>query len=194
MAEILLPPRDNKLQNPLVFSVVAIPPILALTVWRLGMQHIGGGLMRVWSNGKSSLLCFGAVVFVTGVAAAKPAYVASTVNLRAAPGTGSEIVAKIPGGSLVDASACDGGWCEIAWQDKKGFAIQSALDMSGRVPQQRAAAVAPRPAYRQGPDVVEGPEVVEGPVYYNPPAVVYYGGPYYRPYYRPYWGWRRHWW
>jgi uncharacterized protein YraI len=117
--------------------------------------------MSVWSNGKSSLLCFGAVVLMTGVATAKPAYVASTVNLRAAPGTGSEIVAKIPGGSLVDASACDGGWCEIAWQDKKGFAIQSALDMSGRVPQQRAAAVATRPAYRQGPDVVEGPEVVE---------------------------------
>jgi uncharacterized protein YraI len=133
--------------------------------------------MSVWSNGKSSLLCFGAVVLMTGVATAKPAYVASTVNLRAAPGTGSEIVAKIPGGSLVDASACDGGWCEIAWQDKKGFAIQSALDMSGRVPQQRAAAVATRPAYRQGPDVVEGPEVVEGPVYYDPPAVVYYGGP-----------------
>ena len=53
---------------------------------------------------------------------------------------------------------------------------------------------APRPAYRQGPDVIEGPEVVEGPVDYDPPAVVYYGGPYYRPYYRPYWGWRRHWW
>jgi uncharacterized protein YraI len=162
--------------------------------------------MRFCSNGKFLLLCFGAVVLITGGAVAKPAYVASTVNLRAAPGTGSEIVAKIPGGSLVDASACDGGWCEIAWQDKKGFAIQSALDMSGRVPQQRAAASAPRPAYRQapeanaprsgyrqGPDVMEGPEVVEDPVYYEPPAVVYYGGPYYRPYYRPYWGWRRHW-
>jgi hypothetical protein len=111
--------------------------------------------MNVWSNGKFSLLCFGAVVLMTG-AAAKPAYVASTVNLRAAPGTGSEIVAKIPGGSLVDASACDGGWCEIAWQDKRGFAIRTALDMSGRVPQQRAAAVAPRTAYRQGPDVIEG--------------------------------------
>jgi len=54
--------------------------------------------------------------------------------------------------------------------------------------------VAPRPAYRQGPGVIEGPEVVEGPIYYGPPAVVYYGGPYYRPYYRPYGGWRRHWW
>jgi hypothetical protein len=111
--------------------------------------------------------------------------------LRAAPGTGSEIVAKIPGGSLVDTGGCDEGWCEITWQDKKGFAIQTALDMSGRVPQQRAAAAGL--AYRQAPrgEVVEGPEVVDGPVYYDPPAVVYYGGPYYR----PYGGWRRHhWW
>lgn len=124
-------------------------------------------------------------------ALAKPAYVASTVNLRAAPGTGSEIVAKIPGGSLVDAGACDEGWCEVSWQDKKGFAIQTALNMSGRVPQPRAAA---GPAYRQGPQgsqVVEGAEVIDGPVYYDrPPPVVYYGGSYYR----PYWGWRRHWW
>jgi uncharacterized protein YraI len=131
-------------------------------------------------------------MLMAGVAAAKPAYVASTLNLRAAPGTGSEILAKIPGGSLVDAGGCDDGWCEITWQDKRGFAIQTALDMSGRVPQQRAAAAAPRTAYQQGPGVVEGPdEIIEGPGYYGPPAVVYYGGPYYRPYYRPYWGWRR---
>jgi uncharacterized protein YraI len=123
-------------------------------------------------------------------ALAKPAYVASTLNLRAAPGTGSEIVTKIPGGSLVDAAGCDGGWCEVSWQDKKGFVIQTAIDMSGRVPQQRAAAAGP--AYRQvprGQEMVEDPEIVGGPVYYDaPPPVVYY-----RPYYRPYWGWRRHW-
>lgn len=129
-----------------------------------------------------------AIACIAMPAMAKPAYVASTVNLRAAPGTGSEIVAKIPGGSLVDTGGCDEGWCEITWQDKKGFAIQTALDMSGRVPQQRAAASGP--AYRQGTEIVEGPEVVDGPVYYDPPPVVYYG----RPYYRPYWGWRRHWW
>lgn len=41
--------------------------------------------MSVWSNGKSSLLCFGAVVLMTGVAAAKPAYVASTVNFGRRP-------------------------------------------------------------------------------------------------------------
>ena len=82
-------------------------------------------------------------------AVAKPAYVASTLNLRAAPGTGSEIVTKIPGGSLVDAAGCDGGWCEVSWQDKKGFVIQTEIDMRGRVPQQRAAAAGP--AYRQVP-------------------------------------------
>ena len=75
-----------------------------------------------------------AIACVAVPAMAKPAYIASTVNLRAAPGTGSEIVAKIPGGSLVDTGGCDEGWCEITWQDKKGFAIQTALDMSGRVP------------------------------------------------------------
>ena len=72
-------------------------------------------------------------------ALAKPAFVPSTLNLRAAPGTGSDIVAKIPGGSLVDTGGCDEGWCEVTWQEKKGFVIQSALDLSGRVPQQRAS-------------------------------------------------------
>jgi uncharacterized protein YraI len=116
---------------------------------------------------------------------AKPAYVASTVNLRAAPGTGSEIVAKIPGGSLVDAHACTDGWCEVSWQEKTGYAIQTALDLSGRVPQRRPAG----PVYRQGPEVIDGP-YVEGPIYYDPPPAVYYRGPYYR----PYWGHRRYWW
>jgi len=132
-----------------------------------------------------------AIACVAMPAMAKPAYVASTVNLRAAPGTGSEIVAKIPGGSLIDTGGCDEGWCEVTWQDKKGFAIQTALDMSGRVPQSRAAAAS---SYRQAPrgeQIVEGPEVGDGPVYYDPPPpVAYYGGPYYR----PYWAWRRHWW
>ena len=98
-----------------------------------------------------------AVACIAAPALAKPAYVASTVNLRAAPGTGSEIVAKIPGGSLVDAAACDEGWCEISWQDKKGFAIQKALDMSGRVPQQRTAAAAGAGATAEADTVDSGP-------------------------------------
>ena len=120
---------------------------------------------------------------------AKPAYVASTVNLRAAPGTSSEILAKIPGGSLIDAGECSEGWCAVIWQGKNGFAIQTALDLSGRVPQ-RAQAAPPGyagPAYPADEDVVvEGP-----PVYYGPPAPYYYG--YYGPRYNPYWGWRHRW-
>jgi uncharacterized protein YraI len=118
-----------------------------------------------------------------GSAAAAPAYVLTTVNLRAAAGTGNEIVAKIPGGSLIDATNCT-EWCEVEWQGKKGFAIASAIDRSGRVPVRRAA---PRA------DIAPEQYAIVAPprVYYRPP-VYYYG---YRPYYwggpGPYWGYRR---
>jgi uncharacterized protein YraI len=114
------------------------------------------------------------------LAVAKPAYVLTTVNMRAAPGTTSEVVTKIPGGSLVDAGNCTDGWCAVTWQEKSGFAIQTSLDLSGHVPSR----IVRRPAY--GPPsgyVVEGP-----PVYYGaPPPAYYYGyGPYWRHRY-----WRR---
>src|SRR3989304_5231638 len=108
------------------------------------------------------LLSFGLLLGATALASAKPAYVPSTVNLRAAPGTTSEILAKIPGGSLVDAGECSEGWCAVTWQDKSGFAIQSALDTSGRVPAQRAAQRAAQPSGRLSP----GP-AYRGRVYTN---------------------------
>jgi hypothetical protein len=125
-------------------------------------------------------LCLAALVCSTAVAAAKPAYVLTTVNLRAAPGTSNEIVGKIPGGSLVDATDCSGGWCAVNWRDKSGFAIQTSLDLSGRAPARRVAGPpGPPPGY-----VVEDDE----PVYYDPPPGPYYYRPYYyRPYYRHYW-------
>lgn len=144
---------------------------------------------------KHAPILFGLGVLVLSAvpALAKPGFVASTVNLRAAPGTKSEIVAKIPGGSLIDAGDCSEGWCEITYQDKKGFAIQTALDLSGRVPRQAAVR---RPAYNTAyraravapPD--EGYVPVDGPDYAPPPPPVYYDGPYIR----GYWGWRRYWW
>jgi hypothetical protein len=122
-------------------------------------------------------------------AGAAPAYVKSTVNLRTAPGTDQTILGKIPAGSLIDASNCDGGWCAVDWQGKSGYAIMTALDMSGRVPVARRAAAA-RPAPAAGVPVDDDIDVVVGP-----PVV--YGGypyPYYRPfgYYRPrpYYGYR----
>ena len=128
------------------------------------------------------------VVFSAACAAAAPAYVAGNLNLRSGPGTNNEIVAKIPGGSLVDASNCSNGWCEVAWQGKNGFAIQTALDMSGRVPAR------PAPGRARAP-VVDEDIVVEPPVYYEAPPYYYrpYGYYGYGPYWGPYRGWRRRW-
>jgi uncharacterized protein YraI len=120
-------------------------------------------------------------------ASAEPAYVVSTVNLRSAAGTGNEIIGKIPAGSLVDASNCT-DWCEVAWQDKRGFAIATSIDRSGRVPGGR---VARRGAPAAG-SIVEDDDsyVVGAPTIYAAP------GPYYayQPYYWGYgprvgWGW-----
>jgi uncharacterized protein YraI len=65
------------------------------------------------------------------LAAAEPATVASTVNLRSGAGTGTSIVGKIPGGSRIEASNCS-EWCEVEWQGKKGFVIAASLDRAGR--------------------------------------------------------------
>ena len=144
------------------------------------------------------LSCLGILMVSAAPALAKPAYVASTVNLRAAPGTTSEIVGKIPAGSLIDAKDCSEGWCAVTWQDKSGFAIQSSLDMSGRVPAQRSAQPSGRlsqgPAYRgrvytNEPVYADEPGYVEAPPVYYEPRPYYYG--YYGPSYRRYWGWRR---
>ncbi|HET7559647.1 MAG TPA: SH3 domain-containing protein [Limnochordia bacterium] len=124
-----------------------------------------------------------AVTLTSTAARAAPAYVASTVNLRADVTTSSENLAKIPRGSLVDVTDCS-EWCRVEWQGRTGYAIASALDRSGRVPSQRAAA--PR---RYAPEVYE---YEPGP-YDAAPAPYYYG---YRPYwgYRPTWGYRYHRW
>lgn len=131
---------------------------------------------------KTMRLALGAALlaFSAMQASAAPAYVTSTVNLRSAAGTTNEIVAKIPGGSLVDATNCNDGWCEVDWQGKKGFAIQTVLDMSGKVPVRRAAA--PPRSYAAGATVDDEYVPIAPPAAVVGPPVVYYGG------YRPYWG------
>ena len=122
------------------------------------------------------------VLFSGATALAEPAYVASTVNLRSAAGTTNDIVAKIPAGSLVDATNCS-EWCEVDWQGKKGFAIATALDRSGRVPGPRAAIRRAAPA--------AGAVVEDDYVPVGPPAVYAAPGPYYYGYgYRGYYGYR----
>ena len=146
------------------------------------------------------------IVLSAATAAAGPAYVKSTVNLRAGPGTDQPILGKIPAGSMVEASNCETGWCAVDWQGRSGYAIGSVLDMSGRAPQApRMARPAPVPPPAAMPveedddiDIAVGPSAL-----YGPPALVYgYPYSYYRPFgyyrYRPYrygyrGGYRRRW-
>jgi SH3 domain-containing protein len=129
------------------------------------------------------MICAAVTLLAAASAAAGPAYVTSTVNLRSGATTSSDIVAKIPGGSLVDAANCT-DWCEVEWQGKKGFAIATALDRSGRVPGPRAATrrAAPAAAAAVPGAYVEDDDYV--PV--SPPAVYAVPGPYYG--YRGYYG------
>jgi len=121
----------------------------------------------------------GLVVAAAAPVSAKPAYVPSTVNLRAGPGTDKEILGKIPSGSLIDVGECTSGWCAVIWQEKNGFAIETAIDFSGRVPPRRTA----RRYY-----------VEEPPIYYEvPPPPVYYAPYYRRHHFGPYWGPRYRW-
>jgi len=115
---------------------------------------------------------------------ARLALAVSDVNLRSAPGTTSEKITTIPGGSTVRISGCTGEWCAVSWHGRSGFAIARAFD-SGNARQARNY----RPAPYDDDDVVEaGPPVV----YEDAPVVVYGPRYYYGPHY--YYGRRWHRW
>jgi hypothetical protein len=80
-----------------------------------------------------------AVAF-TAAAAAKPVTLPAETNLRAAPGTKSEVVTLMPKGSAIEVGDCDAGWCKVKFGDKEGFAIGRNL---GEAPAQTAAAPHP---------------------------------------------------
>jgi hypothetical protein len=123
----------------------------------------------------------GAVLLVSAGAAAKPGVAVSTVNLRAEANTTSAVLAKIPAGGRIEVGDCNDGWCAVTFQGNSGFAIQTALDASGRP---RRAAVRRGPPQGIDPDDDFEP-VAPGYGAYGPP-VVYGPGPYYAP--GPYYG------
>jgi hypothetical protein len=63
------------------------------------------------------------VIALSAAATAKPLTLPAETNLRAAPGTKSEIITLIPKGSAVEVGDCDAGWCKVKFGDKEGFAI-----------------------------------------------------------------------
>ncbi len=133
-----------------------------------------------------------ALLAAASAASAKPFTLGAETNLRAAPGTKSEVVVLMPRGETVEVGACDAGWCEVTFGERHGYAIARNL---GFTAQAADAPVAPRRrvARQQYPD--DGYD--EGVVYENGPPVIYEDGPYYAP--PPYvygyygWGWGPRW-
>jgi hypothetical protein len=173
---------------------------------------------------RTALMPMAAAALVVSVlpAAADPGVAGKTVNLRQGPGTNYPIIGKIPAGSAVDISACQGQWCTIAFQGQTGYAIASSFYQSdngagaGGPPGQEGqpppgapppgAGGPPGPggppppgASAQGP-VPASPPGAPPPGYpppppgYYPPPPGYYPPPpgYYDPYYYGY-GYRRRW-
>jgi hypothetical protein len=73
-----------------------------------------------------ALLAFSAVSAVTA-----PALATAKVNLRRGPGTTYTVIMTIPGGSNVDVSGGNDGWCQVAFGGQNGFAIASSIDQGG---------------------------------------------------------------
>jgi hypothetical protein len=113
---------------------------------------------------------------------AKPGLAIANVNLRGGPGTDSEVITTIPGGSPVRVTGCTGEWCAVTWNGHSGYAIARNIDIGGRRPA--------RP-YRPPLGYAGGYEPGPPAGYYPPPAVVY--GPGYYGYGPGYYGWRRRW-
>src|SRR5258708_1883356 len=72
-----------------------------------------------------------------GLATAKPATVASEVNLRKGPGTANEIVTLIPRGTMVEVGTCANGWCQVSWNGQDGYSIATNLGLGGPPPLRR---------------------------------------------------------
>ena len=118
----------------------------------------------------------------------KSALALANVNLRSGPGTDTAIVTTIPGGSTVHVAGCQGEWCAVTWNGRRGFAVASSLATGGaRQARQRPA----RRAYVASAED-DAPVVYAAPGYYPPPPVVY--GPGYYRYYGPRYYYRRGWW
>ena len=71
----------------------------------------------------------GALLLSSGLAAAAPAVVASSVNLRTGPGTQYDVIGAMPSGATVDVLGCGPAWCRVAFNGTLGFASRGYLNV-----------------------------------------------------------------
>jgi len=74
------------------------------------------------------LLASAAALLLTGgVAAAATVVADADLNVRSGPGVQYPVVAVIPDGAPVDATACQGGWCHVDYRGRVGWASSTYL-------------------------------------------------------------------
>jgi hypothetical protein len=56
------------------------------------------------------------------------------VTLRNAPNQESNIVTRIPQGSVVSLSKCSHGWCQVSWNGQQGYAFAKNFIVGGARP------------------------------------------------------------
>jgi SH3 domain-containing protein len=59
----------------------------------------------------------------------RPAFVMTGVELRSGPGARYGLVQVVPEGTTVDVAKCSGGWCDVVWRSRRGYASASALSI-----------------------------------------------------------------
>lgn len=143
---------------------------------------------------KRLALAFAALLLAGGAASARPGVAATTVNLRAEPGTSSAVLTKIPAGGRIEVGDCRDDWCAVTYRGQSGYAIATALDTTKRP--RRAAAPVRRPVPGVLPyDPYDDEVIVSGPPVVYAPAPYYgygYGPRFYGPrFYGPGYGYRR---
>jgi uncharacterized protein YraI len=123
---------------------------------------------------KRLAFAFAALLLAGGAASARPGVAATTVNLRAEPGTTSAVMTKIPAGGRIEVGDCKDDWCAVTYKGQSGYAIATALDTTNR-PRRM---VGPGPVRRPVPGVVPY-DPYDDEVVVSGPPVVYAPGPYY---------------
>lgn len=77
-----------------------------------------------------SFLIAGAAAFAFALPTGAEAQTITTeLNLRAGPGTGHGVIAVMPAGAAVSLHECGGGWCQLTYAGRTGWASQRYIDM-----------------------------------------------------------------
>lgn len=79
----------------------------------------------------------------------------TAATMRAAPGSRSKVVMRIPPGALIDVQSCTQTWCRISWRYRVGYipaiAVEDVQEDEGPI------YVGPPPVYVAPPPVVVSP-------------------------------------